>query len=133
MGDFHNAKWSIENNGLHTQVGILQYIAPEMRRRADTPDAYTTKIDMWALGIILHEILTLAHPFCLPGRKEFSESVYERFMENTAPVVLAPEMARSSAHARKVVAALLDRNPLGRPNPAEALAMPWFVLPAGEI
>lgn len=88
---------------------------------------------MWALGIILHQILTGAHPFAEPGRQRFSEPVYERFLSHNAPVKLAPILARGSVHVQEFVKLMLDRDPLVRPTPAEALEMSWFVLPAGQI
>lgn len=104
-----------------------------MRRPVDTGDRYTTKIDMWALGIILHQILTNAHPFCEPGQRRYSEPVYEQFLRGTAPVDLSLLMARSSAHVQQVARALLDRNPSTRPNPGEVLQMLWFTLPVDQI
>lgn len=127
LGDFYNAKWAEENHGLQTQVGTLPYVAPEMRRRTGTDDPYTAKVDMWALGIILHEILTGAHPFHEQGRHRFSDRVYELFVLGETRLHLAPDMA--SPHAVEFVGALLQKDPVGRPSPTQALAEPWFVQP----
>lgn len=132
VGDFHNAKWAYEENGLTTQLGALPYVAPEMRQRTSQDDTYTTKVDMWALGIILHEILTGKHPFHLPGRRRFSEQIYDRFLaDGGARVVLAPTVA--SSHALSFLECLLAREPGLRPTPEEAVKAPWFTHPLVQV
>jgi serine/threonine protein kinase len=44
------------------QVGTPFYLAPEIWR-AQMNGGYTTKSDMWALGIILHELCYMEKPF----------------------------------------------------------------------
>jgi eukaryotic-like serine/threonine-protein kinase len=42
-----------------TIVGTIAYMAPEALNRSN-PDS---KVDIWALGVILYEFLTCNHPF----------------------------------------------------------------------
>lgn len=102
-----------------------------MRRRSANDDPYTAGVDMWALGIILHEILTGAHPFCRPGGHRFSNNVYDDFLEGTAPVAVDPSIA--SPNAVEFVKSLLERDPAKRPSPVQALTAPWFVQQAGQM
>lgn len=51
---------------MHTRLGTLGYIAPELLGllpHTQTKKTYTNAVDMWALGCIVHEILTLQTPF----------------------------------------------------------------------
>lgn len=51
---------------LHTQLGSHGYIAPELLGllpRKYTRDCYSKAVDMWALGCLVHELLTGQLPF----------------------------------------------------------------------
>lgn len=131
VGDFHNAKWMVEGKGLGTQVGVLPYVAPEMRGVLDPDNTlvnrYNTKVDIWSLGIILHQILTKMHPFRETGRSGFSDRQYDRFMASSDPVSMSALSGSVSAHGISFVACMLARNPDLRPTPAQALNAPWFM------
>ena len=63
VGDFGAAYWSRSNSDA-TQVmdiGSLAYMAPELFRQWVTPQA-----DIYALGIVLHQLLTGKRPFDAP-------------------------------------------------------------------
>lgn len=119
-----------ENNGLVTQVGSHPYVAPEMHRNSDDKDGvstgYDTKIDMWALGIILHQILSGSHPFHEPGRRLFSERQYQRFLDGDGQVSLDAVHGMINDDGMMLLAAMLARDPKLRPTPAQALGTPWF-------
>lgn len=126
VADFHNAKWMNEGTGLGTQVGTLAYVAPEMRGNLDQDHKvfrrYDTKIDVWSLGVMLHEILTKKHPFREPGRSRFSELRYQMFLQNNGrPVSLDVLDGRVSPYGKSFVACMLARNAAFRLTPAEAL------------
>lgn len=131
ISDFHNAKWMQEENGYRTQVGTLAYVAPEMRGEsgADNKMAnrYDTNVDMWSLGIVLHEILTRAHPFSQPGQTRFSENCYQEFLRNDGSAVSLHALdGNTSPYGKALVAHMLARNPGSRPKPSEALNDKWF-------
>ena len=65
VGDFGAAFWS-QDNSESTQVmdiGSLAYMAPELFRQWVTPQA-----DIYALGIVLHQLLTGKRPFDAPDQ-----------------------------------------------------------------
>ena len=65
VGDFGAAFWSQDNNE-STQVmdiGSLAYMAPELFRQWVTPQA-----DIYALGVVLHQLLTGKRPFDAPDQ-----------------------------------------------------------------
>lgn len=131
LADFHHAKWMGEGSGLGTQVGTLAYVAPEMRGSLDADSKvskrYDNKVDMWSLGIVLHEILTKAHPFHEPGRSEFSQRKYQGFLRNGGfPVSLSGLNGMSSPYGRSLVGCMLARHTVFRPTPNEALNHQWF-------
>lgn len=126
-----------EGNGPRTQVGTLPYIAPEMRGHLDEERklafGYDTKVDMWALGIILHEIMTKMHPFRDGNRNRFSEYRYQEFLRQDQPVSLSALEGKASVHAMSFVACMLARDPNLRPTPVEALCCPWFTHPISPV
>lgn len=131
LADFYNAKWMGEGSGLGTQVGTFAYVAPETRGSLDADSKvekrYDNKVDMWSLGIMLHEILTKTHPFHEPGRAEFSQKRYEDFLRRGDPQVpLSGLDRRSSPFGRSFVGCMLARNAFFRPTPKEALDHQWF-------
>ena len=92
-------------------AGTPDWMAPE-QWRGETP---TDKVDVWALGVMVHELLSGEHPFGPCGSAA----------ERRASVVGSTEPARRldvdgvSPAVREVIARSLGRDPAGRPS-AEA-------------
>lgn len=59
LGDFGYAKELVDGCGPASYVGTPYYVAPEVWRR----EAYDTRADMWSLGVVFYELLTLQRPF----------------------------------------------------------------------
>ncbi len=89
--------------------GTPDYMAPEQWARA-TP---TDRVDVWALGVVMAQLLTGAHPFDgNPGRRQdvvLDPAVAPRPVEREG---LAPAIAR-------LISRSLERDPAARPAAAE--------------
>ena len=59
IGDFGLSKILNKTNYAKTKVGTYVYMAPEMYNS----EKYTNKVDIWALGCIIHELCTLDYCF----------------------------------------------------------------------
>ncbi|MEZ5315672.1 MAG: serine/threonine-protein kinase PknD [Chlamydiales bacterium] len=88
-------------------VGTVAYMAPE---RALGSHA-TVQTDLYALGVILYQILTLQIPFKRVSLKEFSKThVYEKLID---PEEIAP-YREVPPHLSRIVKKCLEANPVDR-------------------
>ena len=99
------------SSGFH---GSLAYAAPELLRGGIA----TPASDLYALGIVLFEILTLEHPFA--AARNADELM--RAQLHDAPPRASHKEPRVSAFLETIVAELLSKNPSDRPPSARALA-----------
>lgn len=63
----------------YTQTGTLYYASPEVWR--DQP--YDAKSDIWSLGCVLYEMITLRPPFRAPDM----QSLYKRVLKGVYPKI----------------------------------------------
>ena len=80
------------------------YKAPEVFKDSKLS---STKVDMWALGIILFELVTKKHPISLES--QITDPNPLEIPSNVSPLL------------RNVIANLLDKNPATRPSAPEIL------------
>ena len=99
-----------EEQGVVSRAGTLLYFPPEMIQKK----SYDYKADMWALGCVLHSLVTREHPFAGNSTKQVCASILNR-----APPLL-PEMY--SEELQQFISVLLSKKPQDRPSAAEALA-----------
>ena len=58
-------KYTLKDTGDSNNCGTMLYMSPEV---VDGKQNYTNHVDMWAVGIIMNEILTGGkHPLYVPG------------------------------------------------------------------
>ena len=103
------------NTRTNVTMGTPGYMAPEQVRDAASVDART---DVFALGVLLHEILTAERAFA----DEDGHTAVTSTLEDDAP----PLPDRVDERVRRTVEAALSRDPDGRPTDARALAERLF-------
>lgn len=111
VGDYGLSKYiSASQRGGHTEsVGTFHYMAPEIGR-----GQYGREIDIYALGIILYELLT--------GRVPFDgESCHEIIVKHLTAL---PDLSAVASPYREVIASALDKDPTKRPATVADLIRP---------
>ena len=95
-----------------TVVGTPYYMAPE----ACLSNPYTSKSDIWALGVIIYELCTLKQPF---QADNLLGLVFKIVQEQPEPI---PDDYYSK-DLRDLVVLLLAKDEKARPSAAEILQM----------
>lgn len=110
VGDFGIAKM-LDGPKAHalTVIGTPYYLSPE--RCQEQP--YTFSSDMWSLGCVVHELLSLSQPFS--GATSFSE-LLQAIMDGPAPVPQG-----YSSELRERAASLMNQNAASRPTAVDVL------------
>ena len=123
LADFGFAKqydMDVDHNTSVTTLGTPYYMAPEVFKR----DRYGDKADMWSLGVILYELVTLRRPF---DGDNVPALVAKVVGEDPAPM----HRDNISLPLVALIDALLDKNPDNRPTAKEVLQSP-VMAPAME-
>ena len=81
---------------------------------------YTKKIDMWAIGVIMHQLLTGKHPFLVKG--EVEKTYIERITKDNLGI---KEFNLEDA-AKSLFLKLCSKSPMKRYVPTQALQHPWI-------
>jgi serine/threonine protein kinase len=107
LGDFGFSRQyedSLSNPVGSTFCGTPYYLSPELWRRAP----YSKKSEMWALGVVLYEVIALRRPF---GGKNMDELI-----DNILNARYEPLPAQFSPELQQLVGQLLSLNPSQRPS-----------------
>ena len=96
-------------------VGTPAYMAPELLWN----QRYASAVDMWAIGVVLYELMALKLPFC--GSNVLA-LVYQIAFNNHDPEPL--QSAGYSPALVELVARLLDKDPTKRPSASQLLGEP---------
>jgi NIMA (never in mitosis gene a)-related kinase len=97
---------------LYTQTGTPYYASPEVWR--DQP--YDNKSDIWSLGCVLYESITLKPPF----RADDMQGLYKKVLRGVYPKI--PNVY--STDLANLVKALIQVTPQMRPGCERILEMP---------
>lgn len=121
IGDFGLSKKRTEDTDLYTIAGTQLYMAPEFFHYVPSPEAeiskYTTAVDLWALGCIIHRIISGSVPFqSLLALRNYCLD------PSNAPLRIPSTMES----ARNLVQDLLLPHPARRPTAGDALNSIWL-------
>lgn len=117
LGDFGLSRvydGSVSGSVGITFCGTPYYQAPEMWDRSIR---YSKKADVWALGCVLFEMLTLERPFQSQGLQELCTEITQR---NPPPIT-----QNYSQEMKTLVNTILTKDPKLRPSTGEILRMPF--------
>jgi serine/threonine-protein kinase len=84
--------------------GTIRYMAPEQFVTGHS----SVQSDVWALGVILYELVSGRHPFARPDDEDFQAIRAIQFLEPTDLSTIVPEI---SPELKSVIAACLEKNP----------------------
>lgn len=121
IADFGISKQFTGDTTLRTVVGTQGYIAPEMMGHLYThTSVYTTAVDIWSLGCLVHAIFTKETPFLDEKTLEAYLRAWESFPTTRMAAVGA------TLAAIKFVSKLMIPHAEYRLTAAEALEDLWF-------
>jgi len=113
-------------------VGTVQFMAPEIvlsccidgewgrTRRKESRQPYTCAVDIWALGVLLYEMLTRELPFSGDDNEEVCRKII-----HPEPSLLASSLASLTPECRDFLTLMLTPDPARRPSAAELLDHPF--------
>ncbi|CDR94753.1 MAPKK-RELATED SERINE/THREONINE PROTEIN KINASE, putative [Babesia bigemina] len=101
-------------------TGTLMYTAPEL---IANPHASTSfESDVWALGCLLYELLTLTHPFASPCTVQSMKETFRDFEAHISELIASVPNTYSLV-MRDILVAILDVNPTKRPTVGELISI----------
>lgn len=101
-----------------TKCGSILSVAPEMLVKDD----YCYKVDMWGLGVILHELLSTELPFYSDNEGHYKKNIVKKRLNLGKEI----HWKNVSTLAKDLVEKLLDKDPEQRISASDALKHPWF-------
>lgn len=116
--DFGLAKALMARERAENVCGTLAYVAPE----ALAAGQYGQGVDVWALGVAMHALLTGTWPFDDEDEDELMDAIIACDLDFEE----GEEWAGISPEAKDLLRGLLDPNPKHRLSAAQALEHAWF-------
>lgn len=105
IGDFGLSRYvTSTNNYAGTLAGTFVYMSPEQFQGLD----YSSKADLWSMGVIFYELITGKHPFPIQNLAEIVFKVL-----NTEPVPLADSV---HPQIKQLIYGMLQKDPKNRPS-----------------
>uniref|UniRef100_A0A0N5BTL7 Aurora kinase n=1 Tax=Strongyloides papillosus TaxID=174720 RepID=A0A0N5BTL7_STREA len=123
LDHYKNAKlcdfgWSIQTvKNRATFCGTAEYIPPEMLIENEKV-SYGKEVDIWALGILIFEMLSGETPFCCTSTKAILARVREGRFHMPCDI---------DSDAKDLIRRLLKRNPTRRLELRNVLKHPWIM------
>lgn len=115
--DFGLSRIVDEKGEMSTLCGTPQYMAPEILLRMK----YSSKADVWSIGVIIYVILSGRHPFNGPKINDILKKIQAGPLDFSHPVWRAV-----SPLAKDVIRSILVIDPEKRPSVDKVLAHRWF-------
>ena len=114
LADFGWSNYAIRDKERQTFCGTPEYLSPEMVNKK----GHDTSVDIWALGVLLFELLTGKPPFIGRNTRELFSNI-GALKINWAGNDFNPL-------AKNLIVKILKQNPKERPSLDEILSQPWF-------
>eukprot|EP00939_MAST-03C_sp_MAST-3C-sp1_P000662 g662.t1 len=120
LGDLGNTKMLEHSLEMATTaVGTPYYMSPELARGEE----YNEKSDIWALGCVLYEMLSLKRPYEAAG---LAELIF-KIATDSPPKELDFKVCRPNSSVRRLVDGMLQKDPKSRPKVSQILRNPACV------
>ena len=121
IGDLGIAKLLEDTKFAKTFVGTPYYVSPEMCKNKP----YNEKSDIWALGCLLYEMITLNHPF----RADNQAALFIKILHSN----YKPLPVNTSQELKNMVKFILQKNEIKRPSMKEIISQKSFVMNAKRL
>ncbi|XP_058126416.1 ovarian-specific serine/threonine-protein kinase Lok isoform X2 [Anopheles ziemanni] len=120
VSDFGLSKFVRKNSVMRTLCGTPLYVAPEVLKTSGK-GAYTRKVDIWSLGVVLFTMLSGTLPFS----DEYGTPAVEQIKRGKF-AMRHPAWRKVSSMAKKLIFDILNVNPTARPSIDTLLASTWL-------
>lgn len=122
IGDFGISKRiTHDQTFLRTEIGTPDYLAPEVLGYVEEETSrYTNAVDLWALGCVVHRLLTMGPPFVKPG------ALARYCFNRTCLHIETMKHNVISEEGIQFVKSLLMAQPSKRLTTEAALSSPWL-------
>lgn len=117
IGDFHLSKIyedDVYNVSDNERVGTPYYVAPEIWKN----ESYNAKLDVWALGVVLYELVALRCPFFSHELDEL-ENLILKGKYDQIPDCYSIEL-------QNLIDSMLCQDPKGRPTITKIIELPFL-------
>lgn len=125
--DFSISKQAGDGTAVRTVAGTSSYIAPEIWGFLSIETSvYTSAVDIWSLGCLIHAIITKMTPF--PRPRKLIDYTLGRISFPTRLI-----QKKATWTAIKFITSLMMPHPEERPTAEQALNDPWFSVKEHEL
>lgn len=122
-----------DDETMMTICGTKAYSAPEVGfglKRGETHEGYTSKVDMWSLGVIIYVIVAAYHPFDPFGNSD-DGTIWLRITRGEWSFD-DPLWSLLSDELKDCITKLITQDPVQRLSADEFLSHPWLAM-ADEV